>query len=103
VAEVLNRLQFANSFKKDYRKAAKHPEYSDEDIEQLLDDLIHKQRLPPHYREHNLQKRGVNWVGYSECHLGGDLIVIYRRFRGVVRMHRIGSHADLFRPQSRKR
>jgi mRNA interferase YafQ len=102
VAEVLNRIQFSTRFKKDYRKASKHPEYRDEDMEQLLDDLIHSKRLSAHYDEHLLEKRGVNWAGYSECHLGRDLVVIYRRFSGVIRMHRMGSHSALFKAQVRK-
>lgn len=108
MAEVLRRIQLAARFKKDYRIAARHPEFSDEDLEQLLDDLIHRERLPTHYREHPLTKRGRNWAGYWECHLGPDLVVIYRRFERVIRMHRIGGHAELFaasgaRTSSRRR
>lgn len=103
MAEVLNRIQLAARFKKDYRKAAGHPEYTDEDLELLLEDLIHCERLPAHYREHLLGKRGRNWAGYWECHLGPDLVVIYRRFEGAVRLHRMGGHSELFAAPSPKR
>ncbi len=99
MASILNTLEFSERFKRDFKRVVKHPEFSIEDFEALLDDLIHLPALPAAsgYREHDLEKRGVNWAGYQECHLSGDIVVIYRRFGHLIRMHRIGGHIALFR------
>lgn len=42
-----------------------------------------------------------DWIGHRECHVGGDFLLIYRRYDskegGTVVFVRSGSHADLFR------
>ena len=96
MAQSLNKLSFSPRFKLDLKKAARHPEYADEDLETLLQDLIEHATLPSYYREHSLEKREVNWAGFTECHLTGDIVVIYKRYEGLVRLHRIGSHASVF-------
>jgi len=48
------------------------------------------------FKEHPLDKRGTNWAGFYECHLGADLLLIYRRTAKAVTLHRIGKHAELF-------
>lgn len=102
MAPVKNEIEFAGRFQRDYARAARHREFDLHDFEQLLDDLIDLPALPEHYHEHGLDKRAVNWAGFLECHLSGDLIVIYMRLENLVRLHRIGSHADLFRPARRR-
>ncbi|MGE0115932.1 MAG: type II toxin-antitoxin system YafQ family toxin [Steroidobacteraceae bacterium] len=83
-------------FKRDYRRARKHPEFDTETLELVLDLLIASQPLPSAFREHRLHKRISNWTGFTECHLGADLLLIYRTTRSAVVLHRIGTHADLF-------
>lgn len=103
MAAVLNELELSARFKRDFKRAAKHPEFSIEDLEALFDDLIRLPRLPASYREHDLEKRAVNWSGFQECHLSGDIVVIYRRLDGLIRLHRIGGHADVFGPVRKRR
>ena len=52
--------------------------------------------LPEAFREHRLDKRSTNWTGLTECHLGADLLLIYRVRRDAVIFHRIGTHNQLF-------
>lgn len=89
-------VEFAPRFKKDLKQASRHPEYNREDLQHLIEDLSARNPLPSHYSEHSLEKRGVNWAGFRECHLGDDLVVIFVRLKGVVRLHRIGGHATMF-------
>ena len=96
-------VEFAPRFRKDLKQARKHPEYDRQDFLQLLEDLSAHDPLPAHYNEHGLEKRGINWAGFKECHLGEDLVVIFARLSGWVRLHRIGGHGAMFRPPSRKR
>lgn len=83
-------------FKRDYRNARKHAEFDVETLEYVFDALISGERLPSALREHRLGKRSNNWSGFTECHLGSDLLLIYRVRRRAVVLHRIGTHTQLF-------
>ena len=83
-------------FKRDYRSARKHPEFDAETLEYVFDVMISGGRLPDALREHRLDKRRANWAGFTECHLGVDLLLIYRVRRDTVILHRIGTHRQLF-------
>lgn len=83
-------------FKRDYRTARKHPDFDSETFEYVLDVMISGGKLPDSLREHRLDKRRVNWTGFTECHLGADLLLIYRVRRASVTLHRIGTHKHLF-------
>ncbi|EOX4300638.1 TPA: type II toxin-antitoxin system YafQ family toxin, partial [Vibrio cholerae] len=37
-----------------------------------------------------------NWVGFRDCHIKPDLVLIYRVFNDQLQLARIGSHSDLF-------
>ncbi len=83
-------------FKRDYRTARKHPDFDAETLEYVFDVMISGGRLPDGLREHRLDKRRANWAGFTECHLGADLLLIYRVRRESVIPHRIGTHKQLF-------
>jgi len=83
-------------FKRDYRSARKHPEFESETLEYIFDVMISGGTLPEAFREHRLDKRSTNWAGMTECHLGADLLLIYRVRREAVIFHRIGTHEQLF-------
>ena len=81
-------------FKKDYKLAVKH----NLDIT-LIDDCIRKlaarEVLEPNYRDHDLSG---NWVGYRECHIQSDWLLVYRIESDVLILvlTRTGTHSDLF-------
>jgi mRNA interferase YafQ len=83
-------------FKRDYRTARKHPEFEAETLEYVFDMLISGGKLPEAFREPLLRKRSANWAGFTECHLGADLLLIYRVRVDNVTLHRIGTHEQLF-------
>jgi mRNA interferase YafQ len=90
-------------FKRDYRFARKHPEFEPETLEYVFDVMISGGTLPEAFREHRLDKRSTNWAGMTECHLGADLLLIYRIRRDAVILHRIGTHDQLFSRKPRRR
>jgi mRNA interferase YafQ len=49
--------------------------------------------LAPKNRDHPLKGP---WGGCRDCHVRGDLVVIYSLSPGLVAFHRIGSHSELF-------
>ncbi len=90
-------------FKRDYRSARKHPEFEPETLQYIFEVMISGATLPEAFREHRLDKRDPNWAGLTECHLGADLLLIYRVRREAVIFHRIGTHDQLFARRTRRR
>jgi len=56
--------------------------------------------LPEEYGEHPLTD---NWQGHWDCHLAGDLVVLYRRTTRKIILVRMGTHAELFHHRKRQR
>jgi len=50
--------------------------------------------LPEEFDEHPLTD---NWQGYWDCHLAGDLIVVYKRTPRKITLAAIGTHQELLR------
>ena len=86
-------VEWTNVFKRDYKHAMKR----NLDIS-LLDDIIGKlsrrEPLPPNHKDHPLRN---NWIGFRECHITPDWLLIYRIFENklVLSLTRTGSHSDL--------
>ena len=49
--------------------------------------------LPAEWLDHELQGE---WADHRECHVKGDLLLIYLVERGHVTFVRLGTHAELF-------
>lgn len=49
--------------------------------------------LPVGYNEHILKDR---YAGYTECHLEGDWLLVYKPLVSEVVIHRTGTHTMLF-------
>jgi len=56
--------------------------------------LLEEKVLPVESRDHNLNGE---YLGFREFHVGGDLLVIYMIEDDILRLTRIGTHAQLFR------
>ena len=84
------------SFKRDYKREAKgqHRATLDKDLVPVLKALATDQPLEPRHRDHDLTG---DWIGYRECHLKPDLLLIYRKVGDdVLILARLGSHSELF-------
>ncbi|MDR1744260.1 MAG: type II toxin-antitoxin system YafQ family toxin [Planctomycetota bacterium] len=55
--------------------------------------LMHDSALPPEFRDHGLSG---NWAGFRDCHIGPDLLLIYKTTPTTVYLTRLGSHSELF-------
>ncbi len=86
---------WTTQFKRDYKLAIKRGC----DIN-LLDDIIRMlsdgESLPVKNCDHELSG---NWVGYKECHIQSDWLLVYRIENDilVLTLARTGSHSDLFK------
>jgi mRNA interferase YafQ len=48
---------------------------------------------PPRHRDHPLKGE---WRESRDCHLRGDMVLIYARNETTLRLVRVGTHSDLF-------
>lgn len=64
-------------------------------IEQTIDLLASGKKLPPNYKDHQLNG---DLSKYRECHIKGDLLLIYRieKENLILILVNIGSHSQLF-------
>ena len=91
---MAREIVWTTQFKRDYKLAMKRHLRID-----LLDDVIRMlsrgELLPEKYRDHALTG---NWIGYRECHLLPDWLLVYRVEDDilVLTLVRTGTHRDLF-------
>ena len=56
--------------------------------------LLESNTLPSESRDHSLNGE---YIEFREFHIGGDLLVIYVIEDDILRLTRVGTHAQLFR------
>jgi mRNA interferase YafQ len=93
----MRTIEQANSFKRDYKRVQKNAKQS-KDINKLLGDVLtllaSDMPLPTSNKDHSLTG---NWVGYRDCHIKPDLVLIYKKSdENSLRLARLGSHSDIF-------
>ena len=87
-------IVLSNQFKKDLKQISKRGY----DLT-LLDDVVNKlassEKLDEHFQDHTLSG---NYVGYRECHIKPDWLLIYRINESELYLFlsRTGTHSDLF-------
>ncbi len=86
------KLNPTHRFKKDLKKYEYHKSVKKE-LETVLDFLLKKEKLPEKYLDHALTG---SCVGFRECHVKPDTLLIYWLDDEYVHLTRIGSHSDLF-------
>lgn len=92
--KVTYTVKVTTKFKWDYKLAIKHGRNI-----QLLEDVVAALAqgiaLPEKYKDHALTG---NFVGYRECHIQPDWLLLYRLEDDVLvlTLSRTGSHSDLF-------
>lgn len=85
-------LNASSAFKKDRRRCVKRG-YDMELLLSVIDTLLVPEPLPPANKDHGLSG---NWVGFQECHIESDWLLIYRVDGNDLYLARTGTHADLF-------
>ena len=88
------QIEYTSRFKKEYKLAQKRGR----DISLLrtvIDILAKGETLPEKYKDHPLVSI---WVGYRECHIQGDWLLIYKYKDNelILSLTATGSHSDLF-------
>ena len=87
------QVVYTNQFTKDLKRSVKRGcKYSE--LEFVVGCLVKGKKLSHRYREHKLSG---NWVGYLECHIRPDWLLIYKIEIDRIILYRTGSHSDLFK------
>ena len=93
----MRTIERSSAFKRDFKRAktaARHNKDVNSLVSTVVALLMSDQALPEGNRDHAL--RG-DWVGYRECHIKPDLLLIYRKADAdALRLARLGSHSELF-------
>ena len=81
-----------SAFKKDRRRCIKR-DYDMGLLAAVINTLAVPAPLPPNNKDHGLSG---DWVGFQECHILPDWLLIYRVAGNDLYLARTGTHADLF-------
>ena len=93
----MRTIDRTNTFKRDYRRISTMSRYS-KNLDGLLLNtvalLAEDRPLSASHRDHALKG---NWLGFRDCHLRPDLVLVYAKpDASTLRLSRLGSHSDLF-------
>lgn len=83
---------YTGQFKRDYKLAMKRG-FDISLIDNIIRDLINEKPLQEKHKDHALSG---DYIGYRECHVKPDWLLIYQSGNGVIVFERTGSHSDLF-------
>ena len=85
-------LKIKKSFEKDWRRLEKRG-YDYAKLEEIVGLLISQKQLPDRCRPHKLVG---NYVGFWECHIAPDWLLIYFVDDTSITLAYTGTHSDLF-------
>lgn len=90
---TMRKQVFQNAFKRDLKLVRKQS-WDIKAIQKCVEDLAILDILPKKYEDHPLKG---DLKGFRECHIFGDLVIIYKRNNKEINYYRIGRHQDLFK------
>ena len=83
---------YLRSFEKEVEKARKRG-YDLDILKEVMTKLIEEKPLSLKHRNHKLKG---NFVGYWECHITPDWLLVYKKDKERIYFARTGTHSDLF-------
>ena len=88
-------IQYGRRFKKEFQRTVRQTGHTPELFQNVVDILAHEQPLPEKYHDHKLTG---DYIGYRECHIAPDWLLIYKvdRSKLILVLARTGSHSELF-------
>lgn len=91
----MRTIERSSAFKRDYKREMKgqYRAILEKELVKVLTALMHDQPLAGKYRDHTLVGE---WMGYRECHIKPDLLLIYKKSDAkILKLARLGSHSEL--------
>lgn len=89
------KVRFLKSFEKDYKRIKKRG-CDVAKLQHIIEMLRNCQPLPEKNNDHALSG---NYIGYRECHIEPDWLLIYKIEKDILllTLTRTGTHSDLFK------
>lgn len=88
---------FTKTFLKDWERLSRSGRYDMKRLKEVMLLLVSNDApLAAEWLDHELKG---DWVGYRECHIGGDFLLIYKledQDKQII-FTRTGTHSELFR------
>jgi len=86
---------YTKQFQKSFNKILSSGKVKRAEVELVIDILSEGNKLPPNYNNHKLHGE---YSDYEECHIKGDLVLIYKieKENLVLVLINLGSHSELF-------
>lgn len=90
---MIYEVRLSARFKRDYKRMQKLGKATKR-LRAVVTLLANDEALPESLRDHAL---GGDYIGYSECHIAPDWLLIYKKENSVLvlTLVRTGSHSDL--------
>ena len=85
-------VRYSTKFKKDFKTCQKR-NCNMRLLQQAINTLRTPASLPAKNRDHNLTG---NYMGFRECHIAPDWLLIYKQTDNELLLDRTGTHSDLF-------
>ena len=89
----MREIHFENTYIKDF-KLVKKQGWNLEKIKDIILQLQTCEILDERLNDHSLKG---DFKGFRECHIFGDLVIVYKRDKEILTLYRIGRHQDLFK------
>lgn len=86
------KIELTYAIKRDLKKY-KHQKQVLLELQEIIEFLTKKRKLPAKCRDHNLTG---NWIHHRECHVKNDVLLIYKIEDDTLFLTRFGSHSELF-------
>jgi mRNA interferase YafQ len=92
----MRSVKWASAFKKDLKRESRgqYKNALKEEFYGIVAALANDSPLLGRYKDHDLEGE---WVGYRECHIRPDFLLVYRKTGSdVLGLSRLGSHSEIF-------
>lgn len=88
------QIAFSKNFQKVLHKLRRSGKFNETKLAAVLRLLVAGNPLPEHHRDHSSEG---NLQDFRECHVGGDLLLLYKRNVDLklIVLSNIGSHHEL--------
>lgn len=68
--------------------------YDMNNLKAIIKQLASSTPLDPKHRDHKLEG---NFLGYRECHIKNDWLLVYKKTKTHIILSRTGTHSDIFK------
>lgn len=89
----MRTIEIRNTYKRDLKQTIKQG-WDKNAISVVVTQLLQDDILNPQLKDHALIG---DYKDFRECHIKGDLVIIYQRDSEILKLFRIGRHQDLFK------